>query len=60
MQEFLHNMEWVVAIRAEWLTPIFKGFSFLGYGTFLLLFLPFGIWIFNKNIFARAGLLVLL
>jgi glycerophosphoryl diester phosphodiesterase len=32
----------------------------LGYGTFLLLFLPFGIWIFNKNIFARAGLLVLL
>ena len=53
-------MEWTLALRADWLTPIFKGFSFLGYGGFLLLFLPLGYWVWSKNIFARMGLLLIL
>jgi len=56
----LHNMEWAVAIRSDLLTPVFKAFSALGYGGFLLLFVPIGYWIFNKNIFARMGLWLLL
>jgi membrane-associated phospholipid phosphatase len=60
MQNFLHNMEWVVALRSDLLTPVFKAFSALGYGEFLLLFVPIGYWIFNKNIFARVGLWLLL
>ena len=53
-------MEWAVAIRSDLLTPVFKAFSALGYGGFLLLFVPIGYWIFNKNIFARMGLWLLL
>ena len=32
-------MEWVLSIRAEWLTPIMKFFTFLGDEEFFLLFL---------------------
>ncbi len=60
MSAWLHNMEWTLPLRSEWLTPVFKGFSFLGYGGFLLLFLPLGYWVWNKNIFARMGLLLIL
>lgn len=49
-------MEWTVAMHSDLLTPVFKAFSALGYGRFLLLFVPIGYWIFNKNIFARVGL----
>lgn len=60
MQDWLHSMEWTIAMRSDLLTPVFKGFSTLGYGGFLLLFLPVSYWIFSKNIFARVGLLLLL
>ena len=60
MQNLLHSMEWAVAMRSDLLTPVFKVFSALGYGGFLLLFVPIGYWIFNKNIFARVGLWLLL
>jgi glycerophosphoryl diester phosphodiesterase len=60
MQNWLHNMDWAVAMRSDVLTPVFKGFSALGYGGFLLLFVPTGYWIFSKNIFARMGLWLLL
>lgn len=53
-------MEWAVAIRSDLLTPVFKAFSALGYGGFILLFVAIGYWIFNKNIFARVGLWLLL
>ena len=49
-------MEWVLTIRSDLLTPLFKAFSALGYGEFLFLFLPVGYWILNKNIFARVRL----
>jgi len=53
-------MEWTIAIRSDLLTPVFKAFTALGYGGFLLLFVPVGYWILNKNIFARVGLWLLL
>ena len=60
MANWLHNMEWVIAMRSDLLTPVFKAFSALGYSGFLLLFVPIGYWIFNKDTFARVGLWLLL
>lgn len=60
MQNWLHNMEWAVAMRTDLLTPVFKAFSALGYSGFLLLFVPIGYWIFSKKIFAHVGLWLLL
>ncbi|MBU1341993.1 MAG: phosphatase PAP2 family protein [Proteobacteria bacterium] len=59
MQYFLHNIEWISALRTDGLTLIFKAFTFMGYRSFILLFIPLGFWLFNKKIFARAGLLVM-
>ena len=42
MQNWLHNMEWAIAMRSDLLTPVFKAFSALGYSGFLLLFVPIG------------------
>jgi hypothetical protein len=53
-------MEWVLAIRSDLLTPVFKAFTALGYSGFLFIFVPLGYWILNKDIFARAGLWILL
>ncbi len=52
-------MEWVLSIRAEWLTPIMKGFTFLGEEEFFLLFLPLAYWLWRKNIMGRAGMVLL-
>ena len=47
-------------MRSDVLTPVFKGFTALGYSGFLFIFLPVGYWVFSKNIFARMGLFLLL
>ena len=60
MQNWLHDLEWAVAMRSDLLTPVFKGFSALGYSGFLFLFVPIGYWILSKDIFARVGLWLLL
>jgi membrane-associated phospholipid phosphatase len=53
-------MEWVLAIRSDLLTPVFKAFTALGYSGFLFIFVPLGYWIIDKDIFARTGLWLLL
>jgi len=60
VQNWLYDMEWAIALRNDLLTPVFKSFSALGYGGFLLLFVPIGYWIFSKKTFARVGLWLLL
>ncbi|MCF7824552.1 MAG: phosphatase PAP2 family protein [Candidatus Marinimicrobia bacterium] len=52
-------MEWVLSIRAEWLTPIMKIFTFLGDEEFFLLFLPLAYWLWRKDIMGRAGMVLL-
>lgn len=52
-------MDWIVDIRYEWLTPIFKGFSFVGSEAFFLILLPVGYWLLDKSTFARFGVLLL-
>jgi len=52
-------MEWVLDIRADWLTPIMKIFTFLGDEEFFLLFLPLAYWLWRKNIMGRVGMVLL-
>lgn len=59
MENFLHDMSWAVGLRHEWLTPIFYGFTWLGYTTFFLIALPVGYWAWDKNKFTRLALIVL-
>lgn len=60
MNALLHNIHWAVALRTEWLTPVFKVFSSLGYSSFIILFVSLGFWAVDKRIFARTGLVVIL
>jgi membrane-associated phospholipid phosphatase len=60
MQDWLHNIDFFIAIRSDVLTPAIKALSVLGDSNILLIFLPIGYWTFSKNVFARWGLLVLL
>ncbi|NQV41686.1 MAG: phosphatase PAP2 family protein [Candidatus Marinimicrobia bacterium] len=52
-------MEWVLSVRAEWLTPIMKTFTFLGDEEFFLLFLPMAYWLWRKEIMGRVGMVLL-
>ncbi len=52
-------MEWVLSVRAEWLTPIMKIFTFLGDEEFFLLFLPLAYWLWKKEIMGRVGMVLL-
>ena len=52
-------MEWVLSVRAEWLTPIMKVFTFLGDEEFFLLFLPLAYWLWRKQIMGRVGMVLL-
>jgi len=59
MENFLHDMGWAVALRHDTLTPIFLGFTWLGYTTFFLIALPVGYWAWNKDKITRVALIVL-
>ena len=52
-------MEWVLSIRADWLTPIMKIVTFLGDEEFFLLFLPLAYWLWRKNLMGRTGVVLL-
>jgi len=40
------------------LTPIFMGFTWLGYTTFFLIAMPIGYWAWDKNRFTRLAILI--
>ncbi len=52
-------MEWVLSVRAEWLTPLMKIFTFLGDEEFFLLFLPLAYWLWRKQVMGRVGMVLL-
>jgi membrane-associated phospholipid phosphatase len=53
MLSFLNDMDWVLGIRSEALTHIFKAVTALGGYLFSLVFLLLGYWFWNKDIFSR-------
>jgi len=59
MDAFLHDIGWAVALRHDWLTPVFLGFAWLGYTTFFLISLPAAYWTWDKNKVTRVALIVL-
>ncbi|MBO3273816.1 phosphatase PAP2 family protein [Pseudomonas schmalbachii] len=58
MYELLHNLDWVLPLRSPGLTHVANGFTWLGYGTFLLLAIPLGLWAWNKGTFFRLLVLI--
>jgi len=42
-------MDWVLAIRTPLLTPFFQNVTWLGYGDFLFLFIPFCYWFCERE-----------
>ena len=58
METFLHDISWVVPLRSAILTPVFQGFTLLGYTPFFLVFLPLGYWLWNKKLFTRLAILI--
>ncbi|MEM7602615.1 MAG: phosphatase PAP2 family protein, partial [Verrucomicrobiota bacterium] len=56
----LHEMEWVVPLRHETLTPVFKTFTTLGYTEFFLAALPILFWCWNKEAGSRIAILTIL
>jgi glycerophosphoryl diester phosphodiesterase len=59
MDGFLHDLSWAVALRHDALTPIFIGFTALGYTTFFLIFLPAAYWTWDKDKITRVAFVVL-
>jgi membrane-associated phospholipid phosphatase len=53
MLAFLTDMDWVLGIRSEALTTIFKAVTALGGYLFSIVFLILGYWFWNKDIFSR-------
>jgi glycerophosphoryl diester phosphodiesterase len=60
MESFLHDISWVVPWRTPLLTPIFEGFTALGYVPFYLVALPLGYWLWDKNLFTRLAALIII
>jgi len=60
MEGFLHDLTWVLPLRSEFATIVFNAFTALGYLPFYLALLPLGYWLWNKELFTRLAVLVML
>jgi membrane-associated phospholipid phosphatase len=58
VQHLLHNLDWVLPLRSDWLTLLMHCFSLLGYEKFILFFLPLGYWAWRRPLFLRLFVLV--
>jgi membrane-associated phospholipid phosphatase len=56
---FLHDLSWVLPLRSDFATVVFEGFTALGYLPFYLALLPLGYWLWNKDMFTRLAVLVM-
>jgi membrane-associated phospholipid phosphatase len=57
---FLHSMDWILPLRSPIATWIFQVFTWLGYTPFFLLFMPLGYWVWDKRVFTRIAMIVLI
>ena len=60
MYNFLHDMHWVLPLRSAWATPVWEGFTFLGYTPFFLIFLPLIYWFWDRALFIRVLVVIVL
>lgn len=59
MSEILHDISWVVPMRNDFFTTVFEFFTWLGYPTFMMLFLALGYWFLGKEKFTRVAVIVI-
>ena len=55
---FLHDLYWVLPLRNGFTVPLAFALSWLGYATFLMLFMSVGYWVWNKERFFRLLVIV--
>jgi glycerophosphoryl diester phosphodiesterase len=60
METLLHDLSWVPPLRTPELTILFNALTWLGYTPFFLLFLPLGYWLWDKDMFTRLAVLIVL
>jgi len=60
MNEFLHDISWVIPLRNDFLTSVFQFFTWLGYPTFMMLLLALGYWLWNKEKMTRVAIIVVI
>ncbi|MDF1825014.1 MAG: phosphatase PAP2 family protein [Verrucomicrobiales bacterium] len=56
----LYDLDWILPLRNEWLTAVFKGFTHLGYTGFFFAALPLLYWCWNKDKANRIATLTLI
>ncbi len=59
MEDFLHNLDWVLPLRNGFLTPVFEFFTYLGYPDFFFFSLPILYWVWKKESANRVTLALL-
>lgn len=60
LDTLLHDVSWVLPYRNPWLSEFFQVLTWLGYPSFILIFLPLGYWLWRQNAFTRITVLVIL
>ena len=60
MDDFLHDLDWVVPLRHPALTPVIEGFTELGHAPFFVVLLPLLYWTWRKPATHRLAVLLLL
>ncbi|MCK6553137.1 phosphatase PAP2 family protein [Candidatus Binatia bacterium] len=60
MTSVWHDLHWVLPLRSEAMTAVMNGFTALGYVPFFLACLPLGYWLWDKGLFTRLAVLVVM
>ncbi len=58
MESIWHDLSWVLPFRSEAATAVMRVFTWVGYSTFYMLFLPLGFWLWRKPAFTRLAVIV--
>ena len=58
MENIWHDLSWVLPLRSDGATAVMRVFTWIGYSTFYMLFLPLGFWLWRKPAFTRLAVIV--
>lgn len=60
MYQFLHDMHWVLPFRSPLATQFADAFTFLGYTPFFLIFMPLVYWFWDRSLFMRLAVVIVI
>jgi membrane-associated phospholipid phosphatase len=60
MYQFLHDMHWVLPFRSPLATQLADAFTFLGYTPFFLIFMPLVYWFWDRSLFMRLAVVIVI